>query len=237
VSITNKHALFLNLFGKKEKVTLGQGAYIFCEWDSIQKEYPDFQRAFADLEAKAVNSCTDKWFPKLTPQQAFGFLTPNSDQFGRTSILPALFDDNASLPINNTTGAPAGGGGSPAGTWRQLFTSTGHQMILQGVRGGEVIPEDFQIAWIGLAFPNKQQQITEIRWQTSDRKYGRINIEEMHSYNKPAIIFEEGFLLKEEQAFHLYGYVEELDYQRIVMLGAAYYKVIDKVLGLPGSAI
>ncbi|GAG91782.1 unnamed protein product, partial [marine sediment metagenome] len=133
----------------------------------------------------------------------------------------------------NTTGM----GGSPAGTWRQLFTATGHQMILQGNRTGETIPEDFQVGWMGLAFPNKQQQITEIRWQTSDRKYGRINIEEMHSYNKPCIIFEEGFLLKEEQAFHLYGYVEELDYQRIVMLGALYYKVIDKVLGAPGSAI
>lgn len=211
---------------------MGQGGFIFCEWDSVQKEYPDFQRAFADLEAKTIRSCTDKWFPKLTPEQAFGYLTPNSDQFGRTSILPALFDDNTSTAINTTAG-----GGSPAGTWRQLFATTGHQMLLQGVRTGEVIPEDFQVSWIGLAFPNKQQQITEIRWQTSDRKYGRINIEEIHSYNKPAIIFEEGFLLKEEQAFHLYGYVEEADYQRIVMLGAAYYKVIDKVLGAPGSAI
>lgn len=222
---------------------MGQGGYIFAEWDSIQKEYPDFQRAFADLEAKTIRSCTDKWFPKLTPEQAFGGLTPNSDQFGRTTILPALFDDNAGNPMDNT----AGMGGSPAGTWRQLFDSSGHQMILQGNRTGEVIPEDFQVSWVGLAFPNKEQHISEIRWQTSDRKYGRINIEEMRTYNKPAIIFEEGFLLKEEQAFHLYGYVEgpipvdhegnERLFQRIVMLGSAYYRVIDKVLGAPGSAI
>ena len=118
------------------------------------------------------------------------------------------------------------------------------------------MPESFQVSWIGLAFPNKNQHITEIKWQTSDRKLVRLNIEEMLSYNKPAIIFEEGFLLKEEQAFHLYGYfaglipespfsptveVNEVDtycqYQRIVMLGAAYYKVIDKVLGNPGDAI
>ena len=212
---------------------MGQGGYIFCEWDSIQKEYPDFQRAFADLEVKAIRSCTDKWFPKLRPEQAFGYLTPNSDQFGRTSILPALFDDNTGTPMDTTAG-----GGSPAGTWRQLFTvPNGHKMILQGNRTGETIPEDFQVGWMGLAFPNKQQQITELRWQTSDRKYVRLNIEEIHSYNKPAIVFEEGFLLKEEQSFHLYGYVEEADYQRIVMLGALYYKVIDKVLGAPGSAI
>ncbi|GAH22043.1 unnamed protein product, partial [marine sediment metagenome] len=108
---------------------MGQGGYIFAEWDSIQKEYPDFQRAFADLETKAIRSCTDKWFPKLTPEQAFGALTPNSDQFGRTTILPALFDDNAGNPMDTTHG-----GGSPAGTWRQKFTTKGHQMILQGNR-------------------------------------------------------------------------------------------------------
>ena len=211
---------------------IGQGGFIFCEWDSVKKEYPDFQRAFADLEAKAIRSCTDKWFPKKTVAEAFGFLTPNAEQFGRTSILPALFDDWAGNALDTT-----GGGGSPAATWRQKIEATGNMTLLSGVRTGNTIPEDFQVAWIGLAFPNKQQQITELRWQTSDRKYVRVNIEEIHSYNKPAIIFEEGFLLKEEQAFELYGYVEEEDYQRIVMLGSALYRVIDKVLGNCGSAI
>lgn len=236
---------------------MGQGGYIFAEWDSIQKEYPDFQRAFADLEAEAVNSCTDKWFPKKTPEAAFGGLTPSSEQFGRTTILPALFDPNPATYM----GAAFGGAAvanyeTPPRYWRQAFTETGHQILLQGQGGGETMPESFQVSWIGLAFPNKNQHITEIKWQTSDRKLVRLNIEEMLSYNKPAIIFEEGFLLKEEQAFHLYGYfaglipespfsptveVNEVDtycqYQRIVMLGAAYYKVIDKVLGNPGDAI
>jgi len=243
---------------------LGQGGFIFCEWDSVQKEYPDFQRAFADLEVEAINSCTDKWFPKLTPEQAFGYLTPGTDQFGRTSILPALFDPNP----NTYNGQPFGGAAfsaawpAPPRYWRQAFTQDDHQTLIQGQAGGETIPESFQVSWMGLAFPNKNQHITEIRWQTSDHKLVRVNIEEMLSYNKPAIIFEEGFLLKEEQAFHLYGYFEGsipvspfsptlaippaageaavdtyVAYQRIVMLGAAYYKVIDKVLGNAGDAI
>ena len=231
---------------------MGQGGYIFCEWDSIAKEYPDYQRAFAELEANVINLANRSWSPKT-----FGGLSPNSEQYGRTSILPALFDPNP----NTYNGAQFGGAASagyqiPPRYWRQAFTQTGHQILIQGRGAGETIPEDFEVAWMGLAFPNKNQHITEIRWQTSDRKYVRVNIEEMHAYNKPAIIFEEGFPLKEEQSFELYGYFEgpipagpndptvtvdnvatDCAYQRIVMLGAAYYRVVDKVLGTCGSAI
>lgn len=109
------------------------------------------------------------------------------------------------------------------------------------------MPEGFKIAWAGLAFPNKQQHITEIKWQIGDRKFGRINIEELKGYNKPAIIFEEGYIINEEESFDLYGYVEGPIavsepfiaglYQRIVMLGAAYFDVVSKVLGTCGAAI
>jgi hypothetical protein len=169
-------------------------------------------------------------------------LAPGENNYGRTTILPALFDDHNSLPLDT-----AGGGGSPVATWRQRFTVTGHQMILQGARVGETIPEDFKVAWAGLAFPNKNQHITEIKYQIGDRKYGRINIEEMQCYNKPALIFEDGYILDEEESFHLYAYVEGPIptyhdtwtglYQRIVMLGACYSKIVSKVLGVPGTAI
>lgn len=218
---------------------MGQGGLIFCEWDSIKKEYPDYQRAFADLETRCIEYATDKWFPKKTSLQAFGGLTPVAgEQFGETSILPCLFDPNPHYYGGAAFGASAAAGfATPPRYWRQYFDATGHQVIIQGCRAAEAIPEDFMVGWAGLMFPNKQQTITEIRWQTSDRKYARVNIEEMHSFNKPAIIFEEGFLLKEEQSFHLYGYVEEIDFQTIVMLGATFYKVIDKVLGNPGDYI
>jgi len=178
---------------------MGLGGYIFCEWDSVKKEFPDFQRAFA-----------------------FGGLTPESGQFGRTRILPALFD---------------GADGVQLVHWRQHLTTTGHQALLTGTRTGNVLPEDFKVAWIGLMFPNKQMNISELRWNISQGKFIRVNVEELMSYNKPALIFEKGYILNEEEAFELYGHVEHPDYQRIIMLGACYYKIIDKVLGAPGAAI
>ncbi len=213
---------------------MGQGGYIFCELDSIQKSYPQFKNAVAALETKMITKCANDWYPKLSPQQVFAKLKSEDDPFGRTTILPALFDDHSGNPMNSAT-------------WRQLFTTAGHQMMIQGSRSGEILAENFKIAWIGLAFPNKEQHITEVRWHLSNRKYGRINLEEMNLYNKPAVIFEEGIIINEEEAFHLYGYLKGPiptahdgnvgQYQSMVMLGAAYFDKIDKVLGNCGAAI
>jgi len=205
---------------------MGSGGYVICEWNAIQREFPDFRMAVRDLEEEVIGLCEADWAPR---KFCMG-LTPGPNEFGRTTILPALFDDHA---------------GNQMVTWRQAFTSTGHQLLISGTRAGNVIPEDFKVAWIGLAFPNKNQHITEIKFQIGDRKYGRINLEELKSYNVPAVIFEKGFIIDEEQSFELYGYVDgplpestgDVIYQRIVMLGACYFKVVDKVLGLPGSAI
>jgi len=188
----------------------------------VQKEWPRFQRAFAELESRVIEKCDADWAPKT-----FGYLTPNERQYGRTSILPVLFRGFNDVQLVH---------------WRQTITESGNQLLLRGRETGNVIPEDFKIAWIGLAFPNKQQHITELKWQISDAKYGRINIEELRSYNKPAIIFEEGFIIDEEESFELYGYVEEASsetpaYQRIIPLGACYFKVITKVVGNPGQVI
>ena len=244
------------ILGKRRVKTIGQGSYIFCEWDSVQKEDRQFQEVFAKLETAMINKCNTEWAPRT-----MGYLTPAAGQYGRTSILPALFDPN---PL--TYGGVAFGGTRflsplttwpvPPAYWRQAFSHTGHQTLIQGNRTGETMPEDWKVGWLGLAFPNKNQHITEIRFQIGDRKYGRINIEEMNIYNKPAIIFEEPFIIDEETSFELYGYfegpipespfspVEEvggenhyLAYQRIVMLGEACYKVVDRALGATGAAI
>ncbi len=211
---------------------MGSGGYVICEMNSVQRSYPHFQQAFIDLEAEAIGMCKADW------HRAFGYLTPHSGQFGRTTILPALFDglDDAQMAH-----------------WRQTWTVTGNQTLISGTRAGNLIPEDFKIALIGLAFPNKNQHVTEIKMQIGDRKYGRMDIEEMRGYNLPAIIFDEGYILDEETAFDLYGYIEpgfgdalpdngpggvaDTIYQRIVLLGAAYYKQIDRVLGDCGAAI
>lgn len=193
------------------------GGYVICEWGKVQNEYPKFQQAFAKLETDLITKCNVEWAPKT-----FGALNVADGQYGRTTILPALFDNGAGVQLVH---------------WRQLLLAAGHQTLLAGTRAGNTLPEDFKVAWLGLAFPNKQQQISEIRFSIGDKKYGRIDIEEMRGYSTPAIIFEEGFIIDEEQSFDLWGFVKSPDYQRIVMLGAAYYKQIDRVLGLPGAAI
>jgi len=232
---------------------MGQGGYIFCEWDSVENQAPQYQQVFARLENEMIAKCNSEWSPKT-----FGYLTPGSGQYGRTSILPEMFDPNP-----NTYGGASFGANAAAATyslppayWRQAFSSTGHQTLIQGNGTGETLPEDWKVGWIGLAFPNKNQHITEIRFQIGDRKYGRINLEQMHIYNKPAIIFEEPFIIDEETSFHLYGYFEGpipespfspnltvagattyVQYQRIVMLGEAMYKTVDRALGNCGAAI
>jgi hypothetical protein len=209
---------------------MGQGSFCICEWDSVQAENSVFQRALQTLDQRMITKCNADWAPLrfnlMRP------LSPSDGSYGRTTILPELFDDHNAVQMAH---------------WRQLFTTSGHQTLIAGCRSGNTLPEDFKVAWAGLAFPNKQQHITEIKWQIGDRKYGRINIEEIKSYNKPAIIFEEGFIINEEESFDLYGYVEgpiaieepfiEGLYQRIVMIGAAYFKVVSKVLGNCGAAI
>lgn len=212
---------------------MGQGSYVFAEFDSVFKQDPVFQQTMRQMEQTAILKCTNDWFPKKTPTQACGYLNPKSgEQFGRTTILPALFDNHSGVQMAH---------------WRQLFTVAGHQTLMAGSGTGNILPEDFKVALVGFAFPNKNMHVTEIKMQIGDRKYGRIDLEELHLFNKPAIIFEEGYLVNEEEAFDLYGYIEgpiptDMSgqvgvFQRIVPLGAAYYKQIDRVLGNPGAAI
>jgi len=155
-----------------------------------------------------------------------------------TTILPALFDDLS---------------GNQMAHWRQTWTATGNQTIMTGAGAANTIPEDFKVGWLGIAFPNKNQHITEIKYQIGDRKYGRIDLEEMRLYNNPAIIFEDGLIIDEEEAFDLYAYIEpgygnnlpengpggvnNTIYQRVVLLGLTMYSVKSKVLGNCGAAI
>lgn len=215
---------------------MGSGSYVFAEWESIQKEYSAFRNVMKKLETSMITKCNSEWAPKtFSLSQPFG----GDGHWGRTTILPPLFNG---FFLAGTVGAQLV-------HWRQYFSTVGHQLLLAGRGTGYILPEDWKVAWCGLAFPNKNQHITEIKFQIGDHKYGRINLEEMLAYNKPALIFEDGFILDEEQAFELYGYVEgpiptdpcdatyTRAYQRIVMLGFATYKKIDKALGAPGSAL
>jgi hypothetical protein len=206
---------------------IGQGQYSICEASAIQKDFPNFQDAFRNLEAKLISKANYDWKPRT-----FGALALNGSQFGRTTILPPLFDDHS---------------GNQMVTFRQLFTSAGDQTLMTGEVGSNTIPEDFKVALMGFAFPNTGQSITEIKMTIGDRRFNRIDLQDIRNYDSPAIIFEEGYTIDEEEAFTLSGYVEGPIptaiggyagiWQRIVPIGAAYFKMYDKVGGAPGSLI
>jgi hypothetical protein len=56
-----------------------------------------------------------------------------------------------------------------------------------------------------------------------------MNIEEAFAYEKPAIVFEEGFVLDEETGFDLYAYVLTPGYTRIKLLGLQLNRVPNKL--------
>ena len=213
---------------------------MIAEWDSVAKQYPNFQQAFMNLEALVVNKCNLDWSPKrFNLASTYG---SGESEYGRTTILPGAFDDHLQVWMQ---------------TFRQSFTAAYlaanpvQFTLMAGVGAGNTIPEDCKIALMGFAFPNKQQHITEIKMQIADRKFGRFNLEEMQIMNKPAIIFEEGFVLDEEEAFDLYCHMDTTGfnqigagvdawstiYQRVVPIGALYYKYYNKVGGNTGTAI
>ena len=194
-----------------------------------------------NLESAILNKCNLDWSPKkFNLASTFG---KGDAEYGRTTILPGAFDDHLSVAM---------------ATYRQAFTrafvlaNPTQFTLMQGVGTGEVIPKDIKIALMGLAFPNKQQHISEIKLQIADRKYGRINLEQMAIMNKPALIFEEGLILDEQESFHLYAHFNQTPpnqiagfgvapwttvYQRVVPIGALYYQFYNKVGGNTGTAI
>ena len=209
---------------------MGQGGFSIVEWNAVAKTDPKFQDTFIKTENELINLCDQSWAPKK-----LGYLSPSASQYGRTTIIPRLF--------TNALGVAG------IQTWRQQFIATGHQVLLQGIGTGSVIPEDFKIGWVGLALPNDTQQLSELIWQIGDQRFGRIDIEEIREYKNPAIIFDDGFVIDEETSFILSGFIEgpipengpgaqtNRLYQRIVMLGSTYYRTVDRMLGNTGAVI
>ena len=195
------------------------GGYVLCEYEQVKKNFPEFARTMASLRTALVAKATADWSPK-----SFGGLAPTSAQFGETTILPALFRG-----LGQAFSATPVAGTNSLQTWHQFYNAVGSQMILQGVRQGGVIPEDYKIGLVGLALLDKAIRISEIKMQISDKKLPRINIEEALAYNKPAIIFEDGYILDEETGFDLHAYITTRGPQRILPIGLQLNRVPNRL--------
>ncbi len=197
-------------------------SYVICEYEKVKQNFPEFKATMEGLATTLRAICAADWSPKT-----FGGLTPTAGQFGETTILPAMFRDQTMTTAN------AGN----MDTWNQTLTLTNaqrllggaHQTIMTGSGTGGILLEDYKIGLAGLVFLDKAIRISEIKMQISDRKLPRINIEEALAYNKPAIVFENGYIIDEETGFDLYAYVTTQGPQRIKLLGLQMNRVPNRL--------
>lgn len=204
--------------------------FVYCEAKDIRNEAPEFQNTIRELEARVMENTKGVW-----PGMSYGGLTPREKQFGRTTFLPQFFADGAGDVLDEHH-LPAGWGQN---NFRILYTALlpflgaipGWKTILVG--GGApigVTPEDIRMAWAGLAFTTESIHVSKIRFEIGDTRYPIMDVEEIHSYETPTMIFEEGFEIPEETNFMLRGFFEATGKQRIVPLGFVYYRRKDTVL-------
>jgi hypothetical protein len=194
------------------------GGYVICEYEAVKKEFPEFKAVMEALETSLVNKAVADWAPLR-----YGGIYPKAGEFGKSTIMPQLFADM---------------GGTRLVTWEQELTGTGHQTIMSGAGTGGIIVEDYKVGLAGLAFLDKAIRVSEIKMQISDKKLPRINIEEAMCYNKPAIVFEEGYIIDEETAFDLYAYVLSRGPQRIKLIGVELNRIPNKLqVTAPGAAL
>jgi hypothetical protein len=185
--------------------------YVICEYEKVKEEFPEFKSIMETLRTNLIAKAQADWAPKT-----FGGMSPMSNQFGESTIMSTLFNG-----ISATY--------QPMTTWNQWLNGTGHQTIMTGAATGNTIYEDYKIGLAGLVFLDKAIRVAEIRMQIGDKKIPRMNIEEAFAYNKPAIVFEQPFILDEETSFDLYSYVLTRGPQRIKLLGLQMNRVPNKL--------
>jgi len=208
------------------------GGFVICEYERVKEAFPEFSNTMKALRSSMIAKAEADWGIPYAGRAKTDFMAlgvspgPGLDvkagTFGETTITPALFNNMAAARLV---------------TWNQWLTATGHQTIMTGAASGATIYEDYKLGVAGFAFLDKTIRISEIKMQISDKKLPRINIEEAWVYNKPAIIFEEGFILDEETGFHLYAYVVSQGPSRIKPIGLQLNRIYDKMLTNVGAAL
>ena len=190
------------------------GGYVLCEYESVKKEFPEFKATMDALKTRLITEAARKWGIDV------GRFTLETGHL--TTIIPALFNDITTTRLV---------------TWDQWFNATGSQTIMTGAAAGGTIYKDYMVGFAGLVFLDKAIRISEIKMQASDKKLPRINIEEAFAYNKPAVVFEEGYFLDEQTAFEMIAYVLTQGPQRIKLLGLQTNKVKDKLFTNTGAPL
>jgi len=205
---------------------MGSGGYVICEYDSVKEDFPEFQSVLDALHVNLLAKAEADWSPLKFDRDHP--MAPRAGYFGESTIIPSLFEDRVNVTLV---------------TWEQWYdfvnkgmTIPGNNVIMQGANGGNMY-EDYKVGLAGLVFLDKAIRISEIKMQISDKKLPRINIEEALAYNKPAIVFEDGYILDEETGFELQAYATTPGPQSIKLLGFQLNRVKDKLFTNAGSPL
>ena len=182
--------------------------FVITEYEKVRETFPQFAQVMQNLQTKLIAKATEDWAGKK-----YGGMYPKSGQFGISTIMPQLFRNMANVTLTD---------------WEQWLTATGNQTIMSGANVGNIY-EDYKIGICGLALLSKATRISEFRMQISDKKLPRMNIEEAAVYNKPAIVWEDAYLLDEETGFDLYAYVKTQGPQMVKPIGLQVNRIPNKL--------
>lgn len=231
-------------------------SFVYVDLAKLKDQYAEFQSAMQVLEDQIVCETGLHWEnasgqmsvspmaggseqPGVWSGMTYGRFTPGDGQFGRSTWLPEHFEDAAGdiLDTNHTfanqaylcapnsfrqdylTGTPTG---VTVPGWNTIYAGAGAnaQCTLEDIRG----------ALAGWMIPSKSIRISKLRMEIGDKRYVIHDIEEMHGFVQPAIIYEEGFIIPEETHFLLRGFFEGSGWQRIIPLGFVLYRRKDSLL-------
>jgi len=204
-------------------------SYVFIEGNRPLYTDKKFLSACLSIEQNMIAKLTgtEQWGRK------HGGIDPARGEFGHTTILPEWFCDETGLAagVLDKNHTPATWG---TNSFRQLFTGTspathaipGWKTILQGGKVDELgnMPDKVALGLIGFAITSKINPITKLKLQLGTEKGVIIDIEQMKAFNKPSIIFEQGWEVYQQDPFELKGFFEASGYVRVVPLGPGYYK-------------
>ena len=206
-------------------------SFVLVEYKKLKTQYPEFQEAMARLESNALSMAAARW-----PGMSYGKFQPGANQYGRTTILPKIFADEAG-DILDKDHSPSTWG---VNEFRIYFSSTspssvtipGWKTILQGGNPQAIgtTPEDVIIALAGFAVPDPSILFSKLQLQIGDKTYVIVDVEEMHMYEQPALLFEDGYVIPPETYFVLKGFFQASGYQRVVPLGFMLYRRKDLLI-------
>jgi len=194
-------------------------AYVIADYSKIKETFPEFQATMDAMEDVLVRKAMAQWAPLR-----YGGLNPQAGEFGVSTIMPELFQTGA-YPTGVLTTMNTWGDGYISSTTQ---TVPGANTLMQGNTAGN-IPEDFMVGIVGIEFLEPSSRISEMRMQISDKKLPRMNLQEAWCYQRPCVIWENGYVLDEETGFALYAFALAEGPFKVKLIGIQMNRIPNKM--------